>query len=122
MKFIYLTSFLLFSIAANAGIAEFTMHSRANCVGFNESISWHLGHSYWLRTESVHMKGGKVQHIVGTKKELTWRSAAYHVGDESLSGWTVQGIHYGYTTDHKQILWAITSVTDCSIYDGWWDH
>ncbi len=42
--------------AANAGFHEFTMHSRANCGGFNESISWHFNHSYWLLTNSVHVK------------------------------------------------------------------
>lgn len=57
MKYIgKLTACGLFScaITVNAGVVAPTAHSRANCGGFNESITWHLGHSYWWRVESHH--------------------------------------------------------------------
>ena len=36
-------------MVAHAGIASATAHSRANCLGFNESVTWYLGHSFWWR-------------------------------------------------------------------------
>ncbi len=44
-----LTGCALFTIAvtAQAGVWGPTAHSRANCAGFNESITWHAGHSYY---------------------------------------------------------------------------
>lgn len=122
LKSILATLLLFFTGLTNAGVVAFTMHSRANCVGFNESISWHLGYSYWLRTKSQHIYDSQIQHTVDTGKEYTWRSAAYHVGDSFMSGWSVRGLHYGYGEKGQIQLYEITYARDCSIYDGWWDH
>lgn len=111
-----------FSIA-HAGIKEFTMHSRANC-GNNESISWHLGHSYNLWTASNHLRNGQLVHYVLSTSamwENTWRSAAVHWGEAVPgSGWQVIGAHRMLVNGENRLL-LITNVVDCSIYDGWWD-
>ncbi len=41
-------------MTAYPGIVAPTAHRRANSGGFNESITWHLAHSYWWRVESHH--------------------------------------------------------------------
>jgi hypothetical protein len=119
---IFVLIILLFSIEAMAGIKGFTWHSRANC-GNNESISWQLGKSRWLATWSEHYLNGKLQHTASSSLEYTWRSAAVHWFEAKPgAGWSVYGIHY-ITESTGRILWRRdTDVTDCSIYDGWWDH
>ncbi len=107
---------------ANAGLHSFTMHSRANC-GNNESISWHAGHSYLLWTSSNHWHNGVLQHYVVSSRgfENTWRSAAVHWGEARPgSGWFVRGYHRMFINGIDKLL-AVTDVSDCSIYDGWWD-
>jgi len=105
-----------------AGLKDLTIHSRANC-GNNESISWHLGHSYALLTVSDHLQNGRKQHSLATGWEMTWRSASVHWG-ESAPGrkdWFVQAGHY-QNINGRDYLLGFTTATDCNIYDGWWDH
>lgn len=115
--------FLVFGLISitNAGFKEFTMHSRANCAN-NESISWHWRHRYTLWTSSVHVdaNSGIAQHTVIANWDNTWRSAAVHWG-EGRGGWGVWG-HHWIRNDHNQAVKLQEEyVTDCSIYDGWWD-
>lgn len=105
---------------AIAGVTHLTFHSRANCAN-NESISWHLGHSYLLRTKSFHYQRGVLIHTADTGLEATWRSAAVHWG-EGTGGWMVIGEHYGLNQSGNEFLLAKEQVTGCSFYDGWWDH
>lgn len=107
-----------------AGFHEFTMHSRANCGGFNESISWHFKHEYWLLTFSHHFNPKATWQCnfwSSRNFERTWRAAALHFA-EGYGGWSVEGSHW--TTPDRgrtSILMAKTDATDCNIYDGWWD-
>ena len=121
---------LHFANSSTAGIYSETFHSRANCVGFNESISWELGKSHWWRVESFHYasKTDTVpSHIIATEKALTWRSAAYHA-TESYSthgdNWFVRGYHFSFPFGPNGLEWlqAYTTASGCNIYDGWWDH
>ena len=120
-------SALLFAATSQAGVTSPTAHSRANCAGFNESITWQLGHSYWWRVESHHYakKGDTVpRHIINTGKNFTWRAAAYHTNEGySTRGdqWYVLGYHF-YYPNGSEVLDAITQASDCNIYDGWWDY
>jgi len=41
---------------------------------------------------------------------------------EGTGGWAVQGMHWMMGSNGKPILMAQEYVTDCSIYDGWWDR
>lgn len=128
MKYIgKLTGCALFSIVvtAQAGVWGPTAHSRANCGGFNESITWHAGHSYYWRVESHHYPTGwdHPVHILNTGTQNTWRAAAYHATEAYSSRgdkWWVNGYHF-YYLNGKERLDVMTSVGDCSIYDGWWD-
>lgn len=114
------------SSVGHAGFHEFTMHSRANCGGFNESISWQFMRPYWLLTESYHFSPKfKYSCDFGSSPtiEMTWRSAACHYleGYEG-GGWYVVGHHYNSGDNGKSTyLPGITDATDCKIYDGWWD-
>ena len=109
------------SLDANAGLHGLTYHSRANCGGFNETISWHRGTNYWFWTVSRHRNDvKKIDHQLVADWSYTWRSAAYHA-TEGYGGWTVEGHHWvkenefgmPYETEKE-------FVADCSIYDGWW--
>lgn len=110
---------LLASTNCFAGLHSITHHSRANC-GNNESISWHAGHSYWFWIVSRH-RGHNQDHQLVANWSVTWRSAAVHWG-EGKGGWTVEGHHW-----MKENEWGMPyqvaeeNVSNCSIYDGWWD-
>ncbi|MFW2535202.1 hypothetical protein [Legionella sp. 28fT52] len=120
---------MLLVFDVNAGAWAPTAHSRANCGGFNESITWHLGHSYWWRVESHHFPAGwsKPAHILDTGKAYVWRAAAYHSNEAYSSRgdkWWVNGFHFWYPNGSggREKLDVMTSASDCNIYDGWWDQ
>lgn len=107
----------------NAGHAAFnglSIHSRANCVN-NESISWDWTHYWILNTQTSHYYHGKLQHVFNTGWQNTWRSAAVHWG-EGRGGWTVKGEHYIAYRPGDLIPLGTTHVSDCSIYNGWWER
>lgn len=109
-------------VTAHAGVKKLTIHSRANC-GNNESITWHLGHAYDLWTASNHIdaRTGTTIHAVVANWEHTWRSAAVHWG-EGTGDWAVWGHHWISNNKGQISKLGEEYVTDCSIYDGWWDH
>ena len=120
-----LCSILLISALASpsfAGVYELTHHSRANCVGFNETVSWYAGHHYWFWVVSRHRNAEKkADHQVIADWAWTWRAAAYHT-NEGWGGWTVEGHHWG-RSDMSSLPFEVTSefIVDCSSYDGWWN-
>lgn len=115
----------------HAGFNGNTAHSRANCGGFNESITWNALASHWWEVHSLHylsLHETYPDHIIKDLSRYTWRSAAYHAkegyssrGDE----WYVIGYHFYVPNDnpnkYKKQLDRTTGATDCNIYDGWWD-
>lgn len=117
---------LLLSVmgTAHAGFDGLTHHSRANCAGFNESISWWAGHSFKGRVVSDHYPHGRSgkndYHRLEASKAVTWRHAALHSTESYEGDYVVIGYHYLYKND-KEILVQWESVSDCAIYDGWWD-
>lgn len=112
-----------------AGFNGLTHHSRANCLTLNESVSWDARGRYRLQVNSIHTDKNKKWHEVHDpvkrpNYDLKWRFAAYHIG-EAFSGWTVEGYHYSFNPrNNAWNLDAKETVTDCSIYNGWWkkDH
>src|SRR5690349_16900848 len=122
--------FIILLVISNhciAGVAGLTIHSRANC-GNNESISWDMRWYRVYATSSSHFNDGNVPnkftHVINTGWEDTWRSAAVDWVEASPgSGWRVIGTHW--MKDPKtgcDIYLGATDVTDCSVYDGWWDQ
>ena len=113
--------------SAGAGVAGPTAHSRANCAGFNESITWYLWNSYWWRVESHHFPNNQATrpaHMLDTGTQFTWRAAAFHATEAYSSRgdtWFVNGFHF-YYPNGKERFDALTSASDCNIYDGWWDY
>jgi hypothetical protein len=102
-----------------SGFHGLTHHSRANCAN-NETISWHLGHNYWFFVVSRHRKG-REDHQVVQDWTLTWRGAAVHWG-EGRGGWSVEGQHWMKDNYGRPVEVINEFITDCSIYDGWWDQ
>lgn len=121
LKLVLFASILSSSIA-NAGFHEFTMHSRANCKGFNESISWHFLNPYYLMTYTRHSNPKAAWGCnFNSPMQQTWRSAAVHYA-EGYGGWHVVGSHYYKDSVSGALrLLRITEADDCNIYDGWWD-
>lgn len=121
LSVILMTS-LTMSLNANAGLHALTYHSRANCQGFNETVSWHAWHNYWFWTVSRHRHKKKgIDHQIVANWSNTWRSAAYHA-TEGYGNWTVEG-HHWVKQNEFGMPYEVTNefVGDCSIYDGWWD-
>jgi hypothetical protein len=123
VRYVALAIFL-FNLAfnsANAGFNNLTTHSRANCIN-NESITWDWTTYRMSGTVSQHYRNGVWIHGINTGWEYTWRSAAVHWGEAKPgSGWTVIGYHW-LRENNKERMIDITEVSDCSIYDGWWDR
>ena len=115
------------AMSVQAGVWLPTVHSRANCGGFNESVTWHLGHSYWWRVESHHylsISDSRPHHVLNTGKNFTWRAAAYHATEGYSSRgdhWYVAGYHFYYQKGKERID-ATTLAVDCGLDGGWWDH
>jgi len=117
---------LLISIPSFTAIDALSHHSRANCVGFNETVTWWLGHSVISRVESMHypecLRGSKkYMHVLKTEKTRSWRHAAYHATESYGGSYCVVGNHYMYVRGVEHLVQS-ESVTDCSIYNGWWDY
>ncbi len=102
-----------------AGLNGPTHHSRANC-GNNESISWDATANHMYGTLSDHFSISTM-HEVNTGWVNTWRCAAVHWGEASFgAGWKVIGTHWEMVNGVVKNV-ANETVTDCSIYDGWWN-
>jgi len=111
-------------IAANLSHASqngLSIHSRNNC-GNNESISWDGTKTHHLGTNSYHFHQNTKSHPIGSGIAQTNRSAAVCWG-EGTGGWVkVYGEHYLFQNGNTKLIWLkTTEVTDCSIYDGWWE-
>lgn len=120
----YILVVCLISHNVHAGLNATTAHSRANCGTINESITWFFNHNYNWRVISWHDNNRGDVHVFDTGKQYTWRCAAVH-WVEAVPGnrsWKVTGQHFWFTDQGRQIYDTTTEVTDCSIYNGWWDH
>lgn len=121
LNFLFIFFSLNFSICY-AGLHGTTVHSRANCATFVESVTWNARESHWWRVKSLHSSSKYGQHMVDTQMAFTWRAAAYHVGEsmDLHDLWTAEGYHFYMDNYGRQIYDAYTISTDCSAYDGWW--
>ncbi len=104
----------------NAAFNGLTIHSRANCLSLNETISWDWTHYWMLNTMAVHYNNGVLQHQYATGWQYTWRSAAVCWG-EGRGGWTVVGAHYIAYKAGDMIPLGGSNATGCNPYNGWWD-
>lgn len=93
--------------------AALSMISRANCFGFNESVSWDPLHSYYLWTTSYHYHNGTIVHITDTGWQHTWRSYAGHA-IEGWGGWSVSGNHWRWSSSIGIYWMGSTSGNGCS--------
>lgn len=120
-KFIVGSFTLFFSINLYAGFNGVTHHSRANCVN-NESISWDWTKNWWFWVKSQHLDSasGRVIHTAATGWVKTWRAGVVDWG-EGRGGWKVKGWHWMLGNNGQAILMAQETVSNCAIYDGWWD-
>lgn len=119
---VYLLTFFFISYNVHAGFHSTTAHSRANCGSINESITWNKDHWYTWRVISTHQDKHGNSHHMDTGKQYTWRCAAVH-WVESVPGnrdWWVQGLHFWFNDQGKQIYDTTTVAIDCGLADGWW--
>lgn len=127
MKKLVLLLLVSINTSTYAGFNGLTAHSRANCVTINESISWDAtreSSTYRLWTKGSHFYKGAKKHELntGANYEQTWRSAVLHLG-EGMGDWRVVGEHWIYWPyDGQQRLFKKTDVSNCAVYDGWWDR
>ncbi len=114
-------------IASNShsGFVSNTAHSRANCYGFNESITWNWTAYHWWRVKSLHLNKNGTSHLIDTLMAYTWRSAAFHMKEwegPNRDNWRVQGYHFYMDNYGREVYDVYTDAKDCAIYDGWWDR
>ncbi len=115
--------------SAQAGFYGNTAHSRGNCAGFNESITWNWSEYHWWEVESIHFKQkgkGQATHMIKSWMAYTWRAAALDfwkdpAGPNADQYW-VQGYHYLMGKNGKRVFDMYTQSGDCSGYNGWWDQ
>jgi hypothetical protein len=121
-QFAIILTLLLSTINTSyAALNALSIHSRANCLN-NESISWDGFHYWILATESWHYRVGEPVHLVGSGWENTWRSASVHYGEGNRGGYRAVGYHHiRYEGSDTDKLLGVTNVTDCNIYNGWWE-
>lgn len=125
-----ITSCVLLSAITNAHAGWYanTAHSRANCMGFNESITWNWSEYHWWAVRSIHFKQkgtGPGTHPVNVFMSYTWRAAAFDFMKDPAGGnadqYWVQGYHWYMAYDSSVIFDAYTQAGNCAIYDGWWE-
>jgi len=116
------------SLNAHAGFYGNTAHSRGNCYGFNESITWNWSEYHWWKVDAIHfrVKGkGPDTHRLTAPMAYTWRAAALDFwqdpAGEKADHYLVQGYHYYMAFDGSVVYDAYTQSTDCGGYNGWWD-
>lgn len=114
---VLMSGIFLFS-AAEAGLWQTTVHSRANCLN-NESITWWWRHPYNWRVISIHYhKGSNSKHHIDTGFNYNDRVAGIHWGEGVHGGFEVWGYHY-LREYHRDIPFDQTYATTCNIIDGW---
>ena len=105
-----------YSVAAFNGLSH---HSRANCIN-NETISWDFTRKWNMGTAAEHFHNNDLICVLTQNYEDTRRAAVVHWG-EGRGGWRVKGYHWLKDGRGQNHLVLTTEVTDCSIYNGWWD-
>jgi hypothetical protein len=113
------------STASNAAFNMLTCHARANCAGVNESICWDMTGNWMLKTRSVHQPLDRriARCDITTGWEYTRRNAVVHwVESQRIRYQFVEGSHWLMNQNKRVILIGYELVSDCSIYNGWWDH
>lgn len=88
-------TFIVAMLLCGSSHAELGMFSRANCVGFNESVSWDPILTWSMATESSQFNTitGQTRSFSDDQGEPTGRSYA---GCQlcGFTGWQVDGTHY----------------------------
>ena len=126
-KIIGITLFCSTSVS-NAGFYANTAHSRGNCMGFNESITWNWSEYHWWEVKSVHFRergSGPITHDITAFMQYTWRCAALDFWADPAGGnadnYWVQGYHFFMNSNGQKIFDVYTQSGNCSGYNGWWD-
>lgn len=80
-KYLWILIISIFSNSAISGFFSTTSHSRANCLTFNESVTWNWTEQHWWRVQSLHTSARGERHMVDTQMAYTRRAAAFHAGE-----------------------------------------
>ena len=94
-KHLWTIIIVIFSNSAIAGFFSTTSHSRANCVTFNESVTWNGTEHHWWRVQSLHTSEKGERHMVDTQMAYTWRDFQMtQCPGRSLQSWYSNGTLY----------------------------
>ena len=116
------------TLTAHAGFYGNTVHSRGNCIGFNESITWNWSEYHWWEVESIHFRqkgNGPNTHRLKAWMAYTWRAAALDFwkdpAGENADQYWAQGYHYYMGNNGNRVFDSYTQSGYCGGYNGWWD-
>lgn len=114
-------SLLLMINIVNAGAFKTTCHSRANCAGVNESITWNGQEPHWWRVFSVHSSRKLPQHAENTFMKYGKRCAVVHwtEAQDEHNPWVVDGYHFYMALNGNEIYDCFTTATGCNLTEGW---
>lgn len=109
------------STISNAGAFKTTCHSRANCAGINESITWNGVEEHWWRVFSVHRSLKRGTHNENTFMKYGHRCAVVHAldGIDLYDPWTVEGYHFFMDLNGYEVYDCYTYAMTCNITEGW---
>ena len=95
-------SLVMAVLGCGSAQADVGMFSRANCAGFNESVSWDPIQSWMFATDSMQTNEitGEYRDFVADEA-LTGRSYA-GCGFCGTEGWHVEGTHWAGTQDKER--------------------
>lgn len=118
-----IVSLLILASTSHAGVIEMTHASRANC-GNNESVTWDLRYYFdsWVNSEHFNAKNGRLVHAMSSGWAFNYRNGQVHWGESFGGGWLVRGTHWLKNSKGKPVEAKRQLVSDCNLYDGWWDH
>ncbi|HWW39648.1 hypothetical protein [Pedobacter sp.] len=114
-------SVLLLSTATHAGTFKTTCHSRANCAGVNESITWNGQEEHWWRVFSIHRSKKLGDHSENTFMKYGHRCAIVHwtEAQDEHNPWVVEGYHFYMDLNGYEVYDCYTYATGCNLTEGW---
>lgn len=90
------------SNTANSAMFKLTMFSRANCAGFNESVSWDASHEWSLFVISDQAASNGSYRTFESNAGYQNRAYAGCAACTGNTEWTVEGTHNASFTDRDE--------------------
>jgi len=130
-KILLVFSFVVFSVSgmSHAGFLGLTMFSRANCVSFNESVSWDASRQWVMDVASWQSHEDGRSRYFEDFQSVWWdvigppRNRAYAGCNLcGISGWEVYGYHYLLDTEYPEGPFFLADACPLPVTPGWTDQ